>query len=143
MATRAQLVEALLRLPAPERAEVARTLLESLSLDDGDDLDEVERAWRGEIAGRVQDIESGAVELEDGTIAMRRLRDHARARFEQRARARTWISDPPAARAQLERAEQRTRAAYARVPAEEATFNPEEWADEDEALRLPGRSRRS
>jgi hypothetical protein len=47
------------------------------------------------------------------------------------------------ARALLGRAEQRTRAAYARVPADEATFNPEEWADEDEALRLPGRGRRS
>lgn len=82
MATRAQLVEALLQFPAPERAEAARTLLESL--DDGDDLDDVERAWRGEIARRVQEIESGAVELEDGPTAMRRLRDRARARLERR-----------------------------------------------------------
>lgn len=82
MTTRAQLVEALLQFPAPERAEAARTLLESL--DDGDDLAEVESAWRGEIACRVQDIESGDVELEDGPTAMSKLRDRARARLERR-----------------------------------------------------------
>jgi hypothetical protein len=44
----------------------------------------VESAWRGEIARRVQEIESGAVGLDDGPAAMRRLRDRARARFERR-----------------------------------------------------------
>jgi hypothetical protein len=78
MATRTQLVEALLRFPASDRAAAAKTLLESL--DRCDEAVEVERAWRGEIAGRVHDIESGAVELEDGPTAMRRLQERAKAR---------------------------------------------------------------
>jgi hypothetical protein len=82
MATRAQLVQALLSFPAPDRAEAARELLESL--DGSDDPDDVESAWRGEIARRVQEIESGAVELEDGPTAMDRLRSRARARLERR-----------------------------------------------------------
>jgi hypothetical protein len=45
MATRAQLVQELLKLPAPDRAEAARELLESL--DGSDDPDDVESAWRG------------------------------------------------------------------------------------------------
>lgn len=44
MATRAQLVEALLELPAPDRAEVARTLLESLDREDADDPVDVDTA---------------------------------------------------------------------------------------------------
>ena len=79
MSTRAQLVEALLQFPAPDRAEAARELLESL--DGSDDPAEVESAWRGEIARRVQEIESGAVELEDGPTTMSRLRELARARL--------------------------------------------------------------
>jgi len=84
MATRAQLVEALLEFPAPDRAEAARTLLESLDREDADDSVNVDAAWRGEIARRVQEVESGAVELEDGPAALSRLRDHARARLERR-----------------------------------------------------------
>jgi hypothetical protein len=83
MATRAQLVEALLAFPAPERAEAARELLESL--DGNDDPVDVETAWRGEIARRVQEIETNAVELEDGPAAMSRLRDRARRRLERRS----------------------------------------------------------
>lgn len=82
MATRAQLVEALLAFPAPERADAARELLESL--DGNDDAVDVETAWRGEIARRVQEIETNAVELEDGPAAMSRLRDRARRRLERR-----------------------------------------------------------
>jgi putative addiction module component len=82
MATRAQLVEALLEFPAPDRAEAARALLESL--DGEDEPVDVEAAWRDEIAGRVQGIESGAVELEDGATAMSRLRTRARIRLERR-----------------------------------------------------------
>jgi Putative addiction module component len=82
MATRAQLVEALLEFPAPDRAEAARALLESL--DGEDDPIDVDAAWRAEIANRVQEIESGAVELEDGPAAMGRLRDRAQARLERR-----------------------------------------------------------
>jgi hypothetical protein len=79
MSTRTQLVEALLQLPASERAAAAKTLLESL--DRRDETAEVERAWRDEIAGRVHDIESGAVELEDGPTAMRLLQERAKARL--------------------------------------------------------------
>jgi hypothetical protein len=82
MATRAQLVEALLEFPAPDRAEAARALLESL--DGKDDPIDVDAAWRAEIANRVQEIESRAVELEDGPTAMSRLRDRAQARLERR-----------------------------------------------------------
>jgi hypothetical protein len=81
MATRAQLVDALLEFPPPDRAAAARALLESL--DGEDDAADVEAAWRGELATRVQDIESGAVELEDGPTAMSRLRELARARLER------------------------------------------------------------
>ena len=55
MATRTQLVEALL-----------------------------ESAWHGEIVRRVQEIESGAVELEDGLTAMSKLRARALARLARR-----------------------------------------------------------
>jgi hypothetical protein len=40
--------------------------------------------WRGEIARRIQEIEAGAVELEDGPSAMTRLRERARQRLERR-----------------------------------------------------------
>jgi hypothetical protein len=83
MATRAQLVGALLDFPAIERAEAARALLESLD-PEGDDPVDVEAAWRSEIAVRVQEIESGAVELEDGPSAMRRLRSRAQERLARR-----------------------------------------------------------
>lgn len=80
--TRAQLVEALLAFPARDRAEAARELLESL--DGTDDPVDAETAWREEIARRVQEIETHTVELEDGPAAMKRLRDRARQRLEQR-----------------------------------------------------------
>ena len=53
-------------------------------LDGSDDPMDVESVWRGEIARRVQEIESGAVELEDGPSTLSRLRDRARARLERR-----------------------------------------------------------
>lgn len=84
MATRAQLVEALLEFPASDRAEAARTLLESLDREDADDPVDVDTAWNAEIARRVQDVESGAVELEHGPAALRSLRDRAQARLERR-----------------------------------------------------------
>jgi hypothetical protein len=50
-------------------------------LDGEGELVEVEAVWCGEIAHRVQEIERGAVTLDDGPSAMRRLRDRARARL--------------------------------------------------------------
>lgn len=80
--TRAQLVEALLAFPARDRADAARELLESL--DGTDDPVEVETAWREEIARRVQEIETHAVDLEDGPAVMKRLRERARHRLDRR-----------------------------------------------------------
>ena len=81
MATRAQLVEALLGFPAPDRAEAAKALLESLDNENENEIEidpiDVEAAWRDEIATRVHEIESGAVEMEDGPTAMSRLRARA------------------------------------------------------------------
>jgi putative addiction module component (TIGR02574 family) len=72
-------MEELLRLPAAERADAARELLQSL--DGADDPDELDTAWRDEIATRVAEIEDGSVQLEDGATVMRRLRERARARL--------------------------------------------------------------
>jgi hypothetical protein len=80
MATRAELVEELLKFPAPERAEAARSLLESL--DGSDDPAEVGAAWQTEIARRVGEIEDGSVELEDGPSVLRELRQRARNRLD-------------------------------------------------------------
>jgi hypothetical protein len=79
MATRAELMEELLRLSATERADAARELLQSL--DAADDPDEVDTAWRDEIATRIAEIDDGSVQLEDGATVMRRLRERARARL--------------------------------------------------------------
>ena len=49
-----------------------------------DDPADVETAWREEIARRVQEIETHAVDLEDEPAAMQRLRDRARQRLERR-----------------------------------------------------------
>ena len=49
-----------------------------------DDPVHVESAWHDEIARRVQEIEAGAAELEDGPSAMKRLRERARQRLERR-----------------------------------------------------------
>ena len=78
MATRAELVQELLKFPPPERAEAARTLLQSL--DGADDPLDVEAGWRDEIANRVAEIEDGSVELEDGPDTMRQLRERAQAK---------------------------------------------------------------
>lgn len=60
-----------------------------------------------------------------------------------RTRKRSEFIRQAIAKALLEVAEQRTRAAYARVPDDKVTFNAAEWADASEALRRPRRRRRS
>lgn len=84
MATRAQLVDALLELPAPDRAEAARALLESLDGEDDAGAASAEPAWQAEIARRVLEVEQGVVELDDGPAALRRLRADAQARLAPR-----------------------------------------------------------
>ena len=81
MATRAELIEELLKFPAPDRAAAAHALLQSL--DEADDPTEVAAAWRTEIADRVASIEDGSVELEDGPTVMRELRSRARSRIDR------------------------------------------------------------
>lgn len=84
MATRAELIQELLSFPAPERADAARSLLQSL--DGTGDPAEVEAAWRDEIATRVAEIEDGSVQLEDGPTVMRQLRERAQARLDRTKR---------------------------------------------------------
>jgi len=54
-----------------------------------------------------------------------------------RSRRRSEFIRQAIAKALLELAEHRTRAAYARVPDDEAIFNAAQWADATEALRRP------
>ena len=58
-----------------------------------------------------------------------------------RSRRRSEFIRQAIARALLELAEHRTRAAYAKVPDGGGAFNPAEWAHESEALRRPRRRR--
>jgi hypothetical protein len=44
----------------------------------------VETVWREEIARRVHEIETHAVDLEDGPAAMKRLRERTRQRLQRR-----------------------------------------------------------
>jgi metal-responsive CopG/Arc/MetJ family transcriptional regulator len=60
-----------------------------------------------------------------------------------RSRKRSEFIRQAIAKALLELAERSTRAAYARMPDDKAQFNAAEWADANEALRLPRRRRRS
>lgn len=62
-----ELLRRALKLPPSGRAELARELIASIEagLDDGgaEDPAEVERAWREEIARRLEDVERGRVKL--------------------------------------------------------------------------------
>jgi hypothetical protein len=82
MSTRAQLVEELLKFPAVDRAEAARALLESL--DDEDPSDDPASAWADEIGSRLRQMDDGTVTLEEGSAAMRGIRQRARERLERR-----------------------------------------------------------
>jgi len=78
MATPAELLAELLKMPATVRAEAAQTLLESL--DGEDDPAVVEAEWQREIARRVRAVEDGEVQLVDGPAALQAIRDRLRAR---------------------------------------------------------------
>lgn len=64
-----------LALPPEARAELVESLIGSLdnAFDAG-----AEQAWQEEIAKRVHEIDTGAVELLDWQEARRRLRSHPR-----------------------------------------------------------------
>jgi putative addiction module component (TIGR02574 family) len=67
----ADLLEQALKLPAAARAALADSLVESLD----DELDEdAEDAWRAEIARRVEELSSGAVQAVSWDETRRRLR---------------------------------------------------------------------
>lgn len=82
VSTRAELIDALLRLPTNERAAAARVLLGSL--DEEAPRAEHARAWELEIERRIADVDAGEVEMEDGERALAQLRERAAARSARR-----------------------------------------------------------
>jgi putative addiction module component (TIGR02574 family) len=66
MAEASKLLEEALTLPPRERAKLAASLLDSL---DPEREEEVEEAWRLEVARRVKELDDGAVETIDWTEA--------------------------------------------------------------------------
>lgn len=76
------------------------------------------------------------VQLDDRTA------EQLEAAVPARSRKRSEFIRQAIAKALLELAEHRTRAAYARDPDDRAGFDAAEWADAGEALRRPRRRRR-
>lgn len=74
--------QALLSLDRRARAEVLHRGIRSLDVDDQADSDqaEVDAAWRSELRRRIDDIESGKVELLDVDESHARLRAELAAR---------------------------------------------------------------
>lgn len=70
-----QIHDLLPALSEQERAQLAHELIVSL---DGPEEQGVEEAWEVEIARRLDDVESGKVELIDGDEFRRQLREIAR-----------------------------------------------------------------
>ena len=66
----AELLNEALKLPIEARAALADSLLDSLDVEIDEDA---EQAWRHEIQQRLQEIDSGAVELISWPDAQRRL----------------------------------------------------------------------
>lgn len=68
-----------LKLPDVERSKLAARLLNSLELDDGDELsaEEWDAAWSAELGKRVREICGGTVELVDGDEVLAELREIA------------------------------------------------------------------
>lgn len=57
--SRAGVLREALKLPAPERADIAAELLESLDEEPADDPEEVARAWAAEIERRARRVLDG------------------------------------------------------------------------------------
>lgn len=77
-----ELVSELLRLPAQDRARVARTLLQSLDENSADP--QAESEWAAELERRMRSIEDGSAVLVDGDEVRRRVQDRLRAMRERR-----------------------------------------------------------
>ena len=71
----AELLTHALKLPPAARAAIANSLIDSLETEVDEDA---EAAWRTEIALRVRDLDSGAVQ----TIAWDEVRRQLRSRFD-------------------------------------------------------------
>jgi len=65
-----KLLEAALKLPAPARAALAGSLLDSL--DDSTDAD-AEQAWADELRKRIRELDDGSVETVPWAEARRRI----------------------------------------------------------------------
>jgi hypothetical protein len=91
----------------------------------------------GLLVGYARTVKRISVQLDDRTAEM------LEAAAPARTRNRSAFIRKAIAKALLEIAEHRTRAAYARVPDDRTAFNAMDWVDATEALRLPGRQRRS
>lgn len=74
--------QALLSLDRQDRAEVLHRGIRSLNMGDpvAEDQAEVDAAWRAELPRRIDDIESGKVELLDGDESHAQLRAELAAR---------------------------------------------------------------
>lgn len=62
------------KLSAPERAELALALIQSLDAEEAGDPEEVERAWLAEIERRSAEIDRGEVQPIPGDEVFARLR---------------------------------------------------------------------
>ncbi len=67
-----------LALPTAERARLAQRLIASLDEDEGEDPQEVERAWEEEIRRPLAEVEAGSAELipAEEVFAELRARSH-------------------------------------------------------------------
>ena len=71
----AELFRDALALPAEARAELVDSLIESLDQSAGEGAEE---AWAGEIERRVEQIDTGSIQLVPWTVARERLRKQLR-----------------------------------------------------------------
>jgi putative addiction module component (TIGR02574 family) len=67
-----------LKLPSPERAQLAHRSIVSLDDDDDEDPAEIERAWEEEIRRRVAQLEAGTAELIPAEEVFAELRSRPR-----------------------------------------------------------------
>jgi putative addiction module component (TIGR02574 family) len=67
-----------LKLPSPERAQLAHRLIVSLDEDDDEDPAEIERAWEEEIRRRIAELEAGTAELIPAEEVFAELRSRPR-----------------------------------------------------------------
>ena len=70
MSEASRILEKALALPAAERARLATSLISSLDPEEDSD---VERAWRAEVARRVEELDNGTAVAVDWDEARRRI----------------------------------------------------------------------